>query len=542
MFNVKKYFGATGDGSSDDTLALVDAANSGLSPIFFPPGEYAITPGDWIFPKEHQSISVIGSGKMRANRTASKWYASRIVPAPGATTDATLKKLPLLTDLSEGSTWENLGFRGLEYDTDPSSSDDRLERLVLLRGSDGHPNFQSRWVNCSFQYATYYGMRIDTREHYDTVSNFTMQDCWFERITNKNFLHDSTDATKQMADAFRCDNEQAISIFFYGFYASFVDRCFNVNAGGGMAVYGGGIAVGRVILRTGWVDAPWHQPDAIRHVGLASNTRGMSINDFKADAQGPRIRLVEDVKNSASASTQGRVGGMVTFNRLWVSGSQALGKNTDGALEDEPTAPFVTDRPMVENYGGQCVVLRDCYIPDVVCKASSDSAGDGSLALLDSGDAGSGRVPALLLENVVDLKHESEMGGDYTFEKRYLQFIDTSASDDVLPEWSAVNVYRISQGLEGHAADGQETNEGVYLGGDLNVWTESEKDELIADVTQLVDLEEGDRVIVVGSGGALELHRKQKTTKALLQEKQMIKTMAGSAETDPDQSPGQVVT
>jgi hypothetical protein len=65
---------------------------------------------------------------------------------------------------------------------------------------------------------------------------------------------------------------------------------------------------------------------------------------------------------------------------------------------------------------------------------------------------------------------------------------------------------------------------------------------LQVDVTQLIDLEEGDRVIVVGAGSALELHRFQKTTKALLQTKQLIKKIDGTTETDPDQSPGQLVT
>ena len=650
MYDIKKYFGATGDGFSDDTNAFLDASNSRLSPIFVPPGRYGIKPGDWIHPRDTMGMTFIGAnGNMRSTPNEEDWFCSIICPVDGATTDSTLIELPLLTDLGSATSWNKLCFQGLEHDDGTAT---KLKRLVLLRGTANRPNFNASWTECSFRHATHYGMHLDTRlADYSTVADFSMVHTWWEFITNDNFVHDSSDPEEQMADAFLCRNEQAISIHFYHWLGTFCDRCFNIEAGGNMAVFGGGVAICRVILKTGF------KTEDGRDAGLSSNVKGFSINDWKCDAQGPRVRLLEDEVFSSDASNQGKVGGPVVFNRLQISGSQALGKNTDGKLRDTPITPFVPDRPMIQNYGGQMVILRDCVIPDDTCKASSDTANDGTLALLDSGSAGSGRGPALLIENVVDLLHEggtppSRMGGNFTFENRYLQFADNS-SIGLKAQWSAVNVYSVAFQFQNHTAEAVETDEGVYSGGDVNVWTEAEKDNQIADVdaiklvtdlipnsgsmtsdgtvvaqasalttvdgevgqilvvtdaipnngamtsvvaqdatvakagttaglvaqtnmqtdvtavklvtdaiptpsvswatlaqqntvagqvADLVDFEEGDRIIFVGAGGALELHKKDKTTKVLLQTAQKILKIDGTAETDPDQSPGQVVT
>ena len=74
----------------------------------------------------------------------------------------------------------------------------------------------------------------------------------------------------------------------------------------------------------------------------------------------------------------------------------------------------------------------------------------------------------------------------------------------------------------------------VYIGKDLDVWSEAEKNSVI-------DVLYGDRAIIdVGGGQPLELKLSQKDTKSPLLEQQIFK-IDGSPETDPDATPGQVV-
>ena len=418
MHDIKKYFGAKGDGTSDDTQAIYNAFNSSKSPIFFPPGRYAVRPGaierGWSFPQKN-ATKMIGAGNiMRSTQKTQKYEnTSVILPIPDAVLDPNMVTQPLIIDDSDATQWESITFRGIDATWDGTGTPNgTLHGLFFMRGyhgSEGTPNFNAVFENCAFQYAHRYGIRLDRREWHGTVADFSMYNTWFEQIKNPDYVQGNIDdVDKQMACCFWSENEQAISMHFYHTLCASCDLIFHVAAGGNIGIFGGGSAWGRCLIKAGRVKFEYTVPGGSgrrRHGGLAGPLRGIAVHGWKIDAQGPRFRLFEDLKNSVHDTQQGRSGGCVTFEQIMYSHLNELGDNFDA---DNPTPGSLVDWPIVINYGGHLVIIRDSNLSGIIPDRSPTGVGgpsytprpqdhQGKLAKLSSGNYATGGRPALLL-------------------------------------------------------------------------------------------------------------------------------------------------